>query len=158
MRSTTGTLVSFCLPCMRTTLLGLVTACGPVQSDPRNRVSYPVLSLFDLILYVPVNNFSVRLVFLGLTSTKQDLILLAKGHNAVTLVKLEPATPRPRVQHFSTEPLSSISHTVRKWPKLTKLVLVLPVTNTTLKQQHFHEECKWKVYLLWANRNLQISL
>ena len=46
--------------------------------------------LFDLILYVPVNNFSVMSgrVFLGLTSTKKGLMYLAQGHNAVTPVIL----------------------------------------------------------------------
>ena len=51
--------------------------------------------LFDLILYVTVNNFSVMSgrVFLGCTSTKQGLMCLAQGHNAVTPVRLETATP-----------------------------------------------------------------
>ena len=30
---------------------------------------------------------------------------LAQGHNAVTLVRLEPATARSRVKHSTTEPL-----------------------------------------------------
>ena len=63
-------------------------------------------SLFDLILYVPVNSFSVKLgrVFLGLTSSKQKIKCLAQGHNAV--VKLEPATPRSRVKHSITEEIN----------------------------------------------------
>ena len=66
--------------------------------------------LFDLILYVPVNNFSVMSgqVFLGCTSTKQGLLCLAQGHNAVMPVRLETATPRPRVKRSTTEPLHSI--------------------------------------------------
>ena len=42
------------------------------------------MCLFDLIIYVPVNNFSVmpRRVFLGWTNTKLGLMCLAKGHNA----------------------------------------------------------------------------
>ena len=50
--------------------------------------------LLDLILYVPVKNFSVMSgrVFLGLTSTKQRMKCLAQGHNAVPLVRLEPTT------------------------------------------------------------------
>ena len=65
--------------------------------------------LFDLILYIPVNNLSVMSgwVFLGLTSTKLGLMCLAQGHNTVTLVKLEPATPRSRVKYSTTEPLCS---------------------------------------------------
>ena len=56
---------------------------------------------FDLILYVPVNNFSVMLgrVFLGSTSTKQGLMCLAQGHNTVPPVRLEPATPQSRDKH-----------------------------------------------------------
>ena len=50
----------------------------------------------DLILYVPVNSFSVMpgQVFLGLTSTKQRTRCLAQGHNAVAPVRIEPATSR----------------------------------------------------------------
>ena len=65
--------------------------------------------LFDLILNVPVNNFSVMSgwVFLGWTSTKQGLMCLAQGHKAVPSVRLEPATPRSWVKHSTTEPLRS---------------------------------------------------
>ena len=57
---------------------------------------------FDLILYLPINNFSVMLgqVFLRWTSTKQRLICLAQRHNAVTPVRL--ATPRSPVKHSTT--------------------------------------------------------
>ena len=50
--------------------------------------------LIDLILYVQENIFSVMpgRVVLGLTSTKQGLMCLAKGHNTVTPVMLELAT------------------------------------------------------------------
>ena len=60
--------------------------------------------LFDLILYVPVNSFSVMSdgrIFLGWTSTKQGLMSLAQGHNAMTPVRLEPAA-----LESSTLPLS----------------------------------------------------
>ena len=33
---------------------------------------------------------------------------LAQGHNAVTTVMLEPATPRSLVKHSTTEPLRSL--------------------------------------------------
>ena len=55
-----------------------------------------IIPLFDLMLYVPVNNsFSVmsRQVFLDQTSTKQELMCLAQVHTAVRRVRLEPATP-----------------------------------------------------------------
>ena len=69
-----------------------------------------VCFLFDLILSVPVNNFSVMSgrVFLGLTSTKQGLMCLAQVHNTVALVRFEPATRRPQV-NSTTEPLRSLS-------------------------------------------------
>ena len=46
-------------------------------------------------------------VFLGWTCTMQGLVCLAQGHNAVTSVRLEPATPQSRVKHSTTEPLRS---------------------------------------------------
>ena len=56
--------------------------------------------LFGLILYVPVNKFSVMSgqVFLGWTSSKQQIKCLAQGHNTVTLsmVKLESTTLHPK--------------------------------------------------------------
>ena len=44
---------------------------------------------FELILNASVNNFSVMFgrVFLDLTNTKQRLMCLAEGHNAVTPVR-----------------------------------------------------------------------
>ena len=41
-------------------------------------------------------------VFLGWSSTKQELMILAQGHNTVTPVTLEPATPRSQVKHSTT--------------------------------------------------------
>ena len=66
-------------------------------------------ALFDLILYIPVNFISVisGRVFLGQTSTKQGYMCLAQGHTAVMPVRPEPASPRSRVQHSTTEPLRS---------------------------------------------------
>ena len=65
--------------------------------------------LFDLILNVPVNNLSVT-VFLGRTNTKLGLMCLAQGHNAVTPVRLKPASLRSRVKHSTPEPLHSLAH------------------------------------------------
>ena len=60
--------------------------------------------LFDLILYVPVNIFSVMSgrVFLGWTSTKQGLTCLAQGHKTVTPVRLKPANTWSWVKHSTT--------------------------------------------------------
>ena len=62
-------------------------------------------SFYFLILYIPVNNFSVmsRWVILGLTSTKQRMKYLAQGQNAVPPLRLELA--RLNLQS-STLPLS----------------------------------------------------
>ena len=59
--------------------------------------------LFDLILYVPVNNFSVMSgrVNLGWTSTQQGLMCLAQGHNTVT-----PVTPRWPQGHNTVTPVT----------------------------------------------------
>ena len=50
--------------------------------------------LFDLIIYIPFNNYSVKSgwVFLGWTSTSQGLMCVAQGHNTMTLVRLNPTT------------------------------------------------------------------
>ena len=68
----------------------------------RTRLEY--FFLFDLILYVPVNNLSVMSgrVFLGWTCTKLGLMCLPQGHNAVTPVRLEPVALRSRVKHWAT--------------------------------------------------------
>ena len=65
--------------------------------------------LFDLFLYVPVNNFSVMsgMVFLGGTGTKQCLMCLAQGHNTVTPVRPKPSFHRSRAKHSTTESLRS---------------------------------------------------
>ena len=48
-----------------------------------NIFTFKLQCLFDLVLYVPVNNFSVTSgrVFLGWTSTQLGLMWLAQGHN-----------------------------------------------------------------------------
>ena len=59
--------------------------------------------LFVLILYlnIPVNNISVMSlrVFLGWTRTKQRINCLAQGHNAVPLVRFEPAISSQAIYH-----------------------------------------------------------
>ena len=54
----------------------------------------------------PINNLSDinGRVYLGLTSAKLGLMCLAEEHNAVTPVRLEPAAPRSRVNHWATAP------------------------------------------------------
>ena len=71
---------------------------------------YTIVCLFTLFDYVPVNKFSVisGWVFLVWISTKQGLMSLAQGHNKVTPVMLELATPQSRVKHSTTEPLLAL--------------------------------------------------
>ena len=63
--------------------------------------------LFDLILYVPSTIFQLKRDRSSWTSTKLGSMCFAQGHNAVTLVRVEPATPRSRDKHSTTEPLHS---------------------------------------------------
>ena len=71
------------------------TACAHTRTNAYVRTHvHNTFCLFDLILYVPVNSFSVMSdgrIFLGGSSTKQGLMGLAQRHNAVTPVRLEPA-------------------------------------------------------------------
>ena len=42
---------------------------------------------------------------------------LAQGHNTKTLVRLEPAAPRSRVKHSTTEQLRSLQYVAAGWKK-----------------------------------------
>ena len=109
--------------------------------------------LFDLILNVPVNKLSVMSgrVFLGWTSTKQGLMCLAQGQNAVTPVRPKPATPLSRVKD------STLSHWL---PILNPFTLILPkflswnchlliTWNSQMPPEHFYQE--WKYYERWSD-------
>ena len=74
---------------------------------PREDSNQPAKLLFDLILYVPVNNFSVMLgwVFLGWTSTKQGFMCPAQGQNTCDASEAPTANPQSQVKHSTTEPL-----------------------------------------------------
>ena len=63
--------------------------------------------LFDLILYVPSTILQVNRDGSSWDEpvvSKEKFVLL-KDHNAVTSVRLEPASSHPRVKHSTTEPL-----------------------------------------------------
>ena len=68
-----------------------------------------LFDLFDLILNVPSTIFQLNRDgsswFEPVLS--YDKCVLLNDHNAVTPVRLEPAAPRSRVQHSTTEPLRS---------------------------------------------------
>ena len=79
-------------------------------------------SLLFLILYAPINNFSLfsGRVSLVWASTKQRIKCLAQGHNAVPPVRLKPTTPPSLVKHSTTEPSPSSmqgkwGHYIVKW-------------------------------------------
>ena len=68
-----------------------------------------ILFFFYLILYVPSTIFQLyrdRSSWVEPVLSYDKFVLL-KDHNAVTPVRLEPAAPRSRVKHFTTEPLRS---------------------------------------------------
>ena len=72
--------------------------------------------LFDLILYVPSTIFKLNRD--GTSWVKpilsKDKCVLLKDHNAVTPVRLEPAAPRSRVKHSTTELPITLVTNVRK--------------------------------------------
>ena len=67
--------------------------------------------LFDLILYVPSTIFQLNRDGSSWVEPvlSYDKCVLLKDHNAVTLVRLEPAALRSRVKHCTIEPLHSLS-------------------------------------------------
>ena len=68
------------------------------------------LVLFNLILYVPSTIFQLNRDGSSWVEPvlSWDKCVLLKDHNAVTPMRLEPAAPRPRVKHSTTEPLRSL--------------------------------------------------
>ena len=96
-------------------------------------------AMFDWILYVRVNNFSVmsRRVFLGWTSTKQGSMCLDQGHNAVTLARAEPAIPQSRVKHSVTESLRSCLTVYTLIAPLSDIYMVC-ITYFAMHKVHMH--------------------
>ena len=70
--------------------------------------------MFDLILYVPSTIFQLSRDWSSWVEPElsKDNCVLLRDHNAVTLVRLETATPRARVKH-STTALQNL--TVKPW-------------------------------------------
>ena len=62
--------------------------------------------LFDLILYATSISYKGTGLH-GLNRYQARINVLAQGHTAVMPVRLEPAAPRSRVKHSTTEPLRS---------------------------------------------------
>ena len=82
----------------------------------KNSKSIEVVCLFDLILYVPSTIFQLNRDGSSWVEPvlSQEKCVLLKDHNVVTLVRPEPATPRSRVKHSTTEPLRS---QYKSWPR-----------------------------------------
>ena len=84
--------------------------------------------LFDLIFTSHQQFFSYnRTSHSGLNQYKARINVLAQGHNGVTSARLEPAPPRSRVKHSTTEPstlpLSHCAPCVIQWAKAVPLRL-----------------------------------
>ena len=82
------------------------TSKGSDQPAPTHSLIKAVF-LFDSLRLI--NNLS------GLPGLDQYYAWInvhAQGHNAVTPVRLEPAAPRSRVKHSTTEPLRSLVRAV----------------------------------------------
>ena len=98
--------------------------------------NHSLFCLFDLILNVPSTIFQLyrdESSWVEPVLSKDKCVLL-KDHNAVTLVRLEPAALRSRVKHSTTEPLRSQSITpcdVKKWT----LKMGLSCYNTSMNME-----------------------
>ena len=88
----------------------VVLDCIDSRSLPSSLLWTDCVALFDLILYVQVNNFSVMLgqLFLGWTCTKQRLMCLAQRHKTVRLARLELASSRSQGKQSTNQPLRSL--------------------------------------------------
>ena len=70
----------------------------------------PVEDFFSSFFTSHQQSFSYKGTGLpGLNQYQARINVLAQGHNTVTPVRLDPAAPRSRVKHSTTEPLSSPS-------------------------------------------------
>ena len=70
---------------------------APMGSVRSGFIVFTSMILFDFILYIPANNVSVMFgtgLPGSLASTKQGLMCLVQGHNAVMLVRVETTTLR----------------------------------------------------------------
>ena len=69
-----------------------------------------VVCLLDLILYVPVNTFSVMSgwFFMCWISSKQVLMCLGQTHNALTQMGVYQGAPWYQVKHCMTKPLCTL--------------------------------------------------
>ena len=101
-------------------------------------------------------------VFLGSTSTRQWLMCLAEGHNAVPLLRLEPTTLWSQFKHYTTEPIRSNTKKII----LLRFVLLIfqgvcfskagAKLTTRLRSLTFKAFLKQVRNVAWSNRDHQI--
>ena len=77
---------------------------------------FSFVCLLDLILYAPSTIFQLNRDGSSWVEPvlSWDKCILLKDHNAVTLVRLEPAATQSRVNHPTTEPLRSLLYSSHK--------------------------------------------
>ena len=81
----------------------------PSGSVDHTNIYMFILFLYCLILLFTSQSTSFLLCREGSSSTKQGLVCLVQWHNAVTPVRLQPATHWSRVKLSTTVPLRSIT-------------------------------------------------
>ena len=91
----------------------------PLFNTMDSSTIFVLFCLFDLILYIPSTIFQLYRDGSSWVEPvlSYDKCVLLKDHNAVTPVRLEPATLRSRVKHSTTEPLRSLFFNL-KWKSL----------------------------------------
>ena len=105
-----------------------------LKSHPTDGRSF--VCLFDLILNVPSTIFQLNRDGSSWVEPvlSLDKCVLLKDHNAVTLVRLEPAASRSRVKHSTTEPQRSLLGEARNQtcdPWFTRHMLIPYTTAAT---------------------------
>ena len=108
------------------------------------------LVLFDLILYIPSAIFQLNRNGSSWVEPvlSWDICVLLKDHNAVTPVRLEPATLQSWVKHSTTEPLRSRRKTCDGLPiQQTLSGYFMPTSETP-----FHAVSLANIYSLYADR------
>ena len=88
----------------------LVLHCLLMSHKKDARLIWVMVCLFDSILYVSSTIFQLSIDGSSLVGPvlSKDKCVFLKDHKAVTPVRLEPAAPRSRVRHSTTEPLRSL--------------------------------------------------
>ena len=110
--------------------------------------------LFDLILNVPSTIFQLNRDGSSWVEPvlSWDKCVLLKDHNAVTPVRLEPAAPRSRVKHSTTEPLRS--RTVQTHLNITEQTLWLDVMRASCMHYYFDHTHLSAIIITLTSQNI----